>query len=152
MAGRGAGQALEVAHALIGQVAHRPALEAGEVFVKHNPARRVLLTQVAGAAYQRAPEVILPATIAPGLEVTRTYDPPHQVFGNGAHVAVVRIDPETALVKVEAYYIVEDCGTILDHDVVVAGADEDRRDPRWERRVVDPGPDPVRGQPEPGRA
>jgi carbon-monoxide dehydrogenase large subunit len=52
------------------------------------------------------------------LECTRTYDPPHQVFGNGAHVAVVRVDPETALVQVEQYYIVEDCGTILDHDVV----------------------------------
>jgi carbon-monoxide dehydrogenase large subunit len=93
-------------------------LEAGEVFVKHNPSRRVSLTQVAGAAYQRSPEVVLPETVAPGLEVTRTYDPPHQVFGNGAHIAVVRVDPETALVQVEQYYIVEDCGTILDHEVV----------------------------------
>jgi carbon-monoxide dehydrogenase large subunit len=94
------------------------ALAAGEVFVKHNPARRVSLTQVAGAAYHRSQEIILPETIAPGLEVTRTYDPPHQVFGNGAHVAVVRVDPETALVQVEEYYVVEDCGTILDHEVV----------------------------------
>jgi len=94
------------------------ALEAGEVFVKHNPSRRVPLTQVAGAAYNRSQEVVLPATIAPGLEVTRTYDPPHQVFGNGAHVAVVRVDPDTAQVKIEQYYVVEDCGTILDHEVV----------------------------------
>ena len=94
------------------------ALEAGEVFVKHNPSRRVPMTQVAGAAYNRSQEVILPATIAPGLEVTRTYDPPHQVFGNGAHVAVVHVDPDTAQVKVEQYYVVEDCGTILDHEVV----------------------------------
>ena len=61
--------------------------------------------------------MVLPATVDPGLECTRTYDPPHQVFGNGAHVAVVRVDPESSL-KVEQYYIVEDCGTILDHDVV----------------------------------
>jgi len=53
------------------------ALEAGEVFVKHNPSRRVPLTQVARAAYNRSQEIVLPETIAPGLEATRTYDPPH---------------------------------------------------------------------------
>ncbi|MEE8302847.1 MAG: xanthine dehydrogenase family protein molybdopterin-binding subunit, partial [Candidatus Tectomicrobia bacterium] len=93
-------------------------LAAGEVVVKHNPTRRVPLVQVAGVAYNRSPEVVLPETVEPGLEFTRTYDPPHQVFGNGAHIAVVRVDPETASVQVEQYYIVEDCGTILDHDVV----------------------------------
>jgi carbon-monoxide dehydrogenase large subunit len=91
---------------------------AGQVFVKHHPARSVPLSKVIGAAYNRSLEVVLPATIDPGLECTRTYDPPHQVFGNGAHVAVVRVDPETGSLKVEQYYIVEDCGTILDHDVV----------------------------------
>ena len=91
---------------------------AGQVFVKHHPARSVPLSKVRAAAYNRSLEVVLPATIDPGLECTRTYDPPHQVFGNGAHVAVVRVDPETGSVKVEQYYIVEDCGTILDHDVV----------------------------------
>lgn len=93
-------------------------LAAGQVFVKHNPARSVPLSKVIGAAYNRSLEVVLPATVDPGLECTRTYDPPHQVFGNGAHVAVVRVDPETGSLKVEQYYIVEDCGTILDHDVV----------------------------------
>ncbi len=90
----------------------------GEVFVQRNPARRVPLAQVAGAAYNRSWEVMLPETMDPGLEFTRTFDPPHQVFGNGAHLAVVRVDLETALVQVEQYYIVEDCGTILDHQVV----------------------------------
>ncbi len=93
-------------------------LAAGKVVVKHNPDRQVPLAQVAGAAYNRSQEITLPETFEPGLEFTRTFDPPHQVFGNGAHIAVVRVDPETARVQVEAYYIVEDCGTILDHDVV----------------------------------
>jgi carbon-monoxide dehydrogenase large subunit len=93
-------------------------LAAGEVFVQHNPSRCIPLTQVAGLAYNRSQEILLPETVEPGLEFTRTYDPPHQVFGNGAHVAVVRVDPETAYVRVEQYYIVEDCGTILDPDVV----------------------------------
>jgi CO/xanthine dehydrogenase Mo-binding subunit len=93
-------------------------LAAGQVFVKHHPARSVPLSKVIAAAYNRSLEVVLPETIDPGLECTRTYDPPHQVFGNGAHVAVVRVDLETGSLKVEQYYIVEDCGTILDHDVV----------------------------------
>jgi carbon-monoxide dehydrogenase large subunit len=93
-------------------------LSAGAVVVKHHPERQVPLSQVAGVAYNRSLEIVLPAHIEPGLECTRTFDPPHQVFGNGAHIAVVRVDPETARVQVEQYYIVEDCGTILDHDVV----------------------------------
>lgn len=94
------------------------ALQNGDVVVKHNHSRRVALTDVASAAYNRVQDVLLPSTIDPGLEFTRTYDPPHQVFGNGAHVAVVRLDPDTGLVKVEHYFVVEDCGTILDHNVV----------------------------------
>lgn len=93
-------------------------LQDGDVVVKHHPSRRVPLTEVASAAYNRVQEVLLPETIDPGLEFTRTFDPPHQVFGNGVHVAVVRLDPDTGFVKVEQYVGVEDCGTILDHDVV----------------------------------
>jgi carbon-monoxide dehydrogenase large subunit len=93
-------------------------LSAGAVVVKHHPERQVPLSQVAGVAYNRSLEIVLPEHIEPGLECTRTFDPPHQVFGNGAHIAVVRVDPETARVQVEQYYIVEDCGTILDHDIV----------------------------------
>jgi carbon-monoxide dehydrogenase large subunit len=93
-------------------------LSNGAVVVKHHPERRVPLAQVAGVAYNRSLEIALPESMDPGLECTRTFDPPHQVFGNGAHIAVVRVDPETARVQVEQYYVVEDCGTILDHDVV----------------------------------
>ncbi len=93
-------------------------LSDGMVSVKHNPERQVRLTEVASLAYNRLQEITLPENIEPGLECTRSFDPPHQVFGNGAHIAVVRVDPETARVQVEQYYIVEDCGTILDHHVV----------------------------------
>ncbi len=94
------------------------ALQDGAIVVQHHPARRVSLAEVASAAYNRIQDVLLPETMDPGLEFTRTYDPPHQVFGNGVHVAVVRLDPETGFVAVEQYMGVEDCGTILDHDVV----------------------------------
>ena len=90
----------------------------GQVFVKSDPDRTVPFTTVAGAAYNGSREVVLPEAIERGLHATRSFDPPHQVFGNGAHIALVRVDRETGLVKLEQYFIVEDCGTILDHVVV----------------------------------
>ena len=90
----------------------------GQVFVKSDPDRTVPFTTVAGAAYNGSREVVLPEAIERGLHATRSFDPPHQVFGNGAHIALVRVDRETGLVKLEQYFIVEDCGTILDHVIV----------------------------------
>ena len=90
----------------------------GEIFVVADPTRRVSIARVASSAYDASKEVSLPETFERGLQATRTFDPPHQVFGNGAHLAVVRIDPETGLVNLEKYFVVEDCGTILDHAIV----------------------------------
>lgn len=90
----------------------------GEVFVEADPSRRVSFARVAASAYDASREVSLPASIERGLRVTRSFDPPHQVFGNGAHLAVVRVTPETGVVKLEKYFVVEDCGTIMDHVVV----------------------------------
>ena len=90
----------------------------GEIFVVADPTRRVSIARVASSAYDASKEVSLPESFERGLQATRTFDPPHQVFGNGAHLAVVRIDPETGLVNLEKYFVVEDCGTILDHAIV----------------------------------
>ncbi len=90
----------------------------GEIFVMADPSRRVAIARVAGAAYDASREVSLPESFERGLQATRSFDPPHQVFGNGAHLAVVRIDPETGLVNLEKYFVVEDCGTIMDHVIV----------------------------------
>ena len=60
----------------------------------------------------------LPDNIERGLQSTRTFDPPHQTFGHGAHLAFVRVDAETGKVNVEQYICVEDCGTIIDHVIV----------------------------------
>lgn len=50
------------------------ALQGGDVVVVHDSARRVALTEVASAAYNRVQDVLLPETIDPGLEFTRTFD------------------------------------------------------------------------------
>ena len=90
----------------------------GEIFVIADPSRRVSIARVAASAYDASREVSLPESFERGLQATRSFDPPHQVFGNGAHLAVVRIDPETGLVNLGKYFVVEDCGTILDHVIV----------------------------------
>ena len=90
----------------------------GQIFDPADPSRTVSFAAVAAAAHDASRIVSLPENIERGLQSTRTFDPPHQTFGHGAHLAVTRVDPETGMVKVEQYFCVEDCGTIIDHVVV----------------------------------
>ena len=89
-------------------------VEDGQIFDPEDPTKTVSFAAVAAAAHDASRIVSLPRNIERGLQSTRTFDPPHQTFGHGAHLAVTRIDPETGMVKVEQYFCVEDCGTIID--------------------------------------
>ncbi len=90
----------------------------GQIFDPADPSRSVSFAAVAAAAHDASRIVSLPENIERGLQSTRTFDPPHQTFGHGAHLAVTRVDPETGMVKVDQYFCVEDCGTIIDHVIV----------------------------------
>ena len=90
----------------------------GEIYSVADPDRRVPFASVAAAAHDGSRVVTLPESVERGLQATRTFDPPHQTFGHGAHLAYVRVDRETGIVKVEQYVCVEDCGTIIDHVIV----------------------------------
>ena len=90
----------------------------GQIFDPADPAKTVSFAAVAAAAHDASRIVSLPDNIERGLQATRTFDPPHQTFGHGAHLAVTRLDPETGMVNVEQYFCVEDCGTIIDHVIV----------------------------------
>ena len=90
----------------------------GQIFDPSEPAKTVSFAAVAAAAHDASRIVSLPDNIERGLQATRTFDPPHQTFGHGAHLAVTRVDPETGMVNVEQYFCVEDCGTIIDHVIV----------------------------------
>ena len=50
--------------------------------------------------------------LPPGLVVERSADP-RQVYPSGAHLAVVEVDPLSAISRLIAYHAVEDCGTIV---------------------------------------
>ena len=90
----------------------------GQIFAASDPSKSVSFAAVAAAAHDASRVVVLPESIERGLQATRTFDPPHQTFGHGAHLAFVKVDRETGLVKVEQYICVEDCGTIIDHVIV----------------------------------
>ena len=100
----GEGEALEIAD--------------GQIYSAADPSRRVPFASVAAAAHDASRVVSLPASVERGLQATRTFDPPHLTFGHGAHLAAVRVDPETGLVRVERYVCVEDCGAIIDQEIV----------------------------------
>ncbi len=90
----------------------------GQIFAADDPSRSISFAAVAAAAHDSSRVVWLPENIERGLQSTRTFDPPHQTFGHGAHLAVTRVDTETGMVNVEQYFCVEDCGTIIDHVIV----------------------------------
>ncbi len=62
----------------------------------------------------------LPEAMAPGLDFSRTYDPPPMTYSNATHVCEVEIDSATGGLRILRYLVAEDCGTVL-NPVVVEG-------------------------------
>jgi aerobic carbon-monoxide dehydrogenase large subunit len=72
--------------------------------------RSMTLKQVAVAAFQ-------PARLPPGMEAglyeNATYAPKRDTYPNGCHVCEVEIDPETGVVRLLKYLVVDDVGTVI---------------------------------------
>jgi aerobic carbon-monoxide dehydrogenase large subunit len=104
-------------------------IEAGQARVRGAPFRALALGAVAEEAYRGQ---VLPAGMEPGLEARFIYDPPEYTYTPAAHVAVVEVDQETWTVAVREYFIVHDCGTVINprqvegqlHGGVVGGLGE----------------------------
>lgn len=77
--------------------------------------RRVSWQEVARVA---ADPARLPDGETPGLEQFERFDTPHELWPFGAHIAVVRIDRDTAAVKIERIVAVDDCGTVINPLIV----------------------------------
>jgi carbon-monoxide dehydrogenase large subunit len=78
----------------------------------------ITLAQVARTAY--LDPTALPAGMAPGLDFSRTYDPPPMTYSNAAHACEVELDVETGQLRILRYVVAEDCGTVL-NPIVVEG-------------------------------
>ena len=60
----------------------------------------------------------LPEGVEPNLEATAVYDPPNFTWPSGAHIAVVQVDTETGATEILTYVAVDDCGTIINPQIV----------------------------------
>ncbi|HYW91129.1 MAG TPA: xanthine dehydrogenase family protein molybdopterin-binding subunit [Gammaproteobacteria bacterium] len=60
----------------------------------------------------------LPPAAPRELDADGSFRSPEQSFPNGCHVCEVEIDPETGRVEVVAYTAVDDCGRVINPDVV----------------------------------
>jgi aerobic carbon-monoxide dehydrogenase large subunit len=93
-------------------------LRDGQISVKGSPDRGVAIADLARWTYHR-PEK-LPQGMEPMLEATSTYDadPGTGTFANAAQLALVEVDPDTGGVKTLGFWVVEDCGRMINPLVV----------------------------------
>jgi carbon-monoxide dehydrogenase large subunit len=49
----------------------------------------------------------------PGLEATAYFGPKSGATAFGTHAMIIEVDPETMMVEIKRYVVVEDCGTVL---------------------------------------
>ena len=79
-------------------------------FIVAGTDRTIGIHDVAKAAFQLNK---LPAGFEPGLYETATYRARTGNFPNGCHVCEVEVDPDTGATQVIGYWVVDDCGTII---------------------------------------
>jgi carbon-monoxide dehydrogenase large subunit len=88
----------------------------GSVRVAGVPTVRMGIDEVAEAAHWRTHK--LPEELRIGLSVVGEYVGPNVTFNNGAHAAVVEVEEDTGIVHVVDYLCVEDCGVLINPDIV----------------------------------
>jgi carbon-monoxide dehydrogenase large subunit len=60
----------------------------------------------------------MPEGVEPNLTETAIYDPPNFTWPSGAHVCVVEVDTETGKTDIVKYVAVDDCGTVINPQIV----------------------------------
>ncbi len=86
----------------------------GNVWVRGDPASAIAVSEIA----RRAASGQFGADVDAKLEVEATYDGGEGGWSGGTHCAIVEVDVETGIVKVERYVAAEDCGALINPAVV----------------------------------
>lgn len=118
------GRAAEMVRAKVRQAAGHMLEVAPEDIVLQNdrvhvagvPTQGMSLAEAAGAIYFA--EATHPENFDPTLEATATFDPGDNVLANGGHAAIVEVDIDTGIVRIEKIYAVEDCGQMINPMIV----------------------------------
>jgi carbon-monoxide dehydrogenase large subunit len=91
-------------------------LAEGMVAVRGVPASRRPLADVAAIAYRAT--ALLPPDVAPGIEAAFDFAIPDGGWSQATHCCWVDVDLGTGKVAVDRYLVVEDCGTIINPNIV----------------------------------
>jgi carbon-monoxide dehydrogenase large subunit len=86
------------------------------ISVKGVPGASVPLAQVAATAYYNTDA--MPPGVDTGLEVSERYKAPLVMFSNATHAVTVEVDRVTGKVQILRYVISEDCGNMVNPNVV----------------------------------
>ena len=85
------------------------------VFTVTGTDKTMALKDVAKASFLPAK---LPAGVEPGLYETATFAPDDDTYPNGSHVCEVEIDPDTGVVELAGYWVVDDVGIMVNPTIV----------------------------------
>lgn len=89
----------------------------GRVQVAGTPTRGMAISEVAAIAYTQPAS--LPEGIPPGLEAQSRFSPnTFTTWSNACHMCAVEIDPDTGSVTILRYVVSEDCGVMINPNVV----------------------------------
>jgi carbon-monoxide dehydrogenase large subunit len=93
-------------------------IQNGVVVDKEGGAERMELSEVARIGYFRSD--LIPKGFQAELMATRHFVPREYniAFTNGIQACYVEVDPETGLVDIKKFWVVEDCGTVINPLVV----------------------------------
>jgi aerobic carbon-monoxide dehydrogenase large subunit len=105
---------LDVASHLMEARAQDLLISDGQVLVRGDPASAVPVGEIA----RRATVGDVGAGVDADLEVQASFDGGEGGWSGGSHCAIVDVDVETGLVRVERYVAVEDCGALINPAVV----------------------------------
>ncbi len=116
-AGRVRDKVLEIAAHHLEAAVEDLTIERGRISVVGTPTRATSITDVARMAY------LNPAALPPGLEMgleEKSRFTPNAPFtwSNSCHACVVEVEPRTGEVKILRYVVSEDCGVMINPDIV----------------------------------
>jgi carbon-monoxide dehydrogenase large subunit len=92
-------------------------IDEGLIFVKGSPDRCIAVAEVAHITYFDRFRRPSPEEVEPILSSTRHYDPP-ETYSYGAHCVMIELDSETGLIDIKRIIAVEDCGTMINPQIV----------------------------------